>query len=244
MIFQNGADLEEFVNKSLCSPESAVLIPGSGVDIGSECHRRMTASTRALPVVLLAARMIEAKGVREYIAAAKTINTPVPRAKFLLAGRVDRNEPGAVPLSEIMTSARAGWIEWLGFRSDVPALLAGSDIACLPSHGGEGVPRFLLEAVAAGNAIVTTDVPGCRDLVVDDVNGKLVQPASASGLQVALSELLGDAQRTARMGEMSSKMLSADHELGSVVQKHLDLYTSLLPTDAARALAQASLYSL
>ena len=184
--------------------------------------------------------MIEAKGVREYVAAAKAINTPVPRAKFLLAGRVDRNEPGAVPLSEIMTWAQAGWIEWLGFRSDVPALLAGADIACLPSHGGEGVPRFLLEALAAGNAIITTDVPGCRDLVVDDVNGKLVQPASASSLQVALSELLNDAQRTARMGGMSSKMLSADHELGSVVQKHLDLYTSLLPTDNARR-AQASL---
>ena len=187
--------------------------------------------------------MIEAKGVREYVAAAKAINTPVPRAKFLLAGRVDRNEPGAVPLSEIMTWAQAGWIEWLGFRSDVPALLAGADIACLPSHGGEGVPRFLLEALAAGNAIITTDVPGCRDLVVDDVNGKLVQPASASSLQVALSELLNDAQRTARMGEMSSKMLSADHELGSVVQKHLDLYTSLLPTDNARR-AQASLILL
>jgi glycosyltransferase involved in cell wall biosynthesis len=108
----------------------------------------------------------------------------------------------------------------------------------------EGVPRFLLEALAAGNAIVTTDVPGCRDLVVDDVNGKLVQPASASGLQVALSDLLGDAQRTERMGEMSHKMLSADHELGSVVQKHLDLYRSLISTDGARRLRKRLLYSL
>ena len=221
-----------------------MLIPGSGVGIGSERRRRMTRSTRVLPVVLLAARMIEAKGVREYVAAAKIINTPVPRAKFLLAGRVDRNEPGAIPLSEIMTWARAGWIEWLGFRSDVPALLAEVDIACLPSHGGEGVPRFLLEALTAGNAIITTDVPGCRDLVVDNVNGKLVQPASARCLQVALSELLGDAQRTARMGEMSPKMLSADHEVASVVQKHLDLYTSFLPTKGARRLRKRLLYSL
>jgi glycosyltransferase involved in cell wall biosynthesis len=244
VIFQNSADLEEFVNKSLCSPDVAVLIPGSGVGIGFERRRRMTRSTRVLPVVLLAARMIEAKGVREYVAAAKIINTPVPRAKFLLAGRVDRTEPGAIPLSEIMTWARVGWIEWLGFRSDVPALLAEVDIACLPSHGGEGVPRFLLEALAAGNAIITTDVPGCRDLVVDNVNGKLVQPASARCLQVALSELLGDAQRTARMGEMSPKILSADHEVASVVQKHLDLYTSLLPTKGARRLRKHLLYSL
>jgi glycosyltransferase involved in cell wall biosynthesis len=243
VIFQNNSDLEKFVKEGLCSPESAVLIPGSGVAVGTEYHRTMTPSARTRPVVLLAARMIEGKGVREYAAAAKAINTPVPRARFLLAGRVDRNEPGAVPIHEIIAWAQAGWIEWLGLRSDVPALLAEADIACLPSHGGEGVPRFLLEALATADAIVTTDVPGCRDLVVNDVNGKLVQPASASGLQAALSELIGDAQRTARMGEMSSKMLSADHELGSVVRKHLDLYTSLLASDDADRLRQHSPYS-
>ena len=146
-------------------------------------------------------------------------------------------------MDEIMTWAQAGWIEWLGLRSDIPALLAGADIACLPSHGGEGVPRFLLEALAAANAIVTTDVPGCRDLVVNDVNGKLVQPASASGLQAALSELIGDAPRTAKMGETSPTMLSADHELGSVVRRHLDLYTSLLSTEDADRMRPRLLYS-
>ena len=243
VIFQNTSDLEEFVGEGLCSRESAVLIPGSGVDVGTQYRRRTPPTARTRPVVLLAARMVEGKGVREYAAAAKAINTPLPRARFLLAGRVDQNEPRAVPIHEIMTWAQAGWIEWLGLRSDVPALLAEADIACLPSHGGEGVPRFLLEALAAANAIVTTDVPGCRDLVVNDVNGKLVQPASASGLQVALSELIVDAQRTARMGEMSPKMLSADHELGSVVRRHLDLYTSLLSTDDADRLRQHLLYS-
>jgi glycosyltransferase involved in cell wall biosynthesis len=243
VVFQNNSDLEEFVKEGLCSPESAALIPGSGVDVGTEYHRRMTPGARTRPVVLLAARMVEGKGVREYATAAKAINTPAPRARFLLAGRVDRNEPGAIPIDEIMTWAQAGWIEWLGLRSDVPALLAEADIACLPSHGGEGVPRFLLEALATANAIVTTDVPGCRDLVVNDVNGKLVQPASASGLQDALSELIGDAQQTARMGEMSPKMLSADHELGSVVRKHLDLYTSLLAGYDVDRLRQHSPYS-
>jgi glycosyltransferase involved in cell wall biosynthesis len=242
VIFQNGHDLEEFVREGLCSPESAVLIPGSGVDIGSEYTRRMPPS-ETQPVILLAARMVEGKGVREYVAAARAINTPVPRARFLLAGRVDRDESGAVPIEEIMRWAQAGWIEWLGLRSDVPALLAEADIACLPSHGGEGVPRFLLEALAASKAIVTTDVPGCRDLVVNDLNGKLVQPASASSLQTALSELIGDAQQTARMGEMSPKMLSARHELRSVVRRHLDLYTTLLSTDDANRLRRHLLYS-
>jgi glycosyltransferase involved in cell wall biosynthesis len=244
VIFQNTSDLEAFVGEGLCGLESAVLIPGSGVDVGTQYRRRTPPTARTRPVVLLAARMVEGKGVREYAAAAKAINTPLPRARFLLAGRVDQNEPGAVPIHEIITWAQAGWIEWLGLRSDVPALLAEADIACLPSHGGEGVPRFLLEALAAANAIVTTDVPGCRDLVINDVNGKLVQPASASGLHAALSELIGDAPRTARMGEMSPKMLSADHELGSVVRRHLDLYTSLLSTDDANRLRQHLLYDI
>jgi glycosyltransferase involved in cell wall biosynthesis len=220
-----------------------MLIPGSGVDIQSGYFRKRIPATRELPVVLLASRMIEAKGVREYVAAAKSLNTPVPRARFLLAGRVDQNEAGTIALQEIITWAQQGWVEWLGFRSDVPALLAGSDIACLPSHGGEGVPRFLLEALAAGNAIVTTDVPGCRDLVVDDVNGKLVQPGSACSLQGALDELLADGQRTARMGEMSPHMLSADHQIGAVVRKHLEIYTSLLSTDDASRLRQHLLSS-
>jgi glycosyltransferase involved in cell wall biosynthesis len=243
VIFQNETDLAEFLKEKLCSPESTVLIPGSGVDLRPGYRRRVASSAGTRPVVLLAARMIEGKGVREYVAAAKAINTPVPRARFLLAGRVDRNEPGVVPIDEIMRWAQAGWIEWLGLRSDVPALLAEADIACLPSHGGEGVPRFLLEALAAGKAIVTTDVPGCNDLVINDVNGKLVQPRSVSGLQTALSELIGDPQRTAKMGEMSPKMLSADHELGSVVRKHLELYIRLLPSDNADRLRQHLLYS-
>ena len=242
VIFQNNSDLHDFVKEGLCSPGSAVLIPGSGVDVGAGYRRKRPPGGRTRPVVLLAARMVEAKGVKEYVAAAKAINTPVPRARFLIAGRVDRDEPGAIPIREIMSWAQAGWIEWLGFRSDVPALLAEADIACLPSHGGEGVPRFLLEALATAKAIITTDVPGCRDLVVNDVNGKLVQPASASGLEVALRELIGDAQRTATMGELSLKMLSADHELGSVVRKHLDLYTSLLPADDADRLRQRLLH--
>ena len=148
------------------------LIPGSGVD----CTRFLppAESERRQPLrVVLAARMLWDKGVREFVEAARTLKLQGRALRFVLAGGPDPGNPASIPESVLLDWQAAGLVDWLGHVDDMPALLASADIVVLPSYR-EGLPKSLIEAAACARPLVTTDAPGCRDVVTDGVNGLLV----------------------------------------------------------------------
>jgi glycosyltransferase involved in cell wall biosynthesis len=189
--FENPHDQEYFETHGLVAREHTRLIPGAGVDIDRFVP---TPEPPGPPVVVLAARMLWTKGVGVQVEAARLLHTKDTRQAMRLAlvGEPDPGNPMTIDTPTLESWAREGLVEWWGWRAAMEEVFAACHIVTLPTLGGEGVPTVLLEAAAAGRPVVTTDVPGCRDLVEHEVNGLIVPPNDAPALAAALARLAGD----------------------------------------------------
>jgi glycosyltransferase involved in cell wall biosynthesis len=196
-------------------------IAGSGADLHRFVPRPPPAGP---PVVVLPARLLWDKGVAEFVAAARLLTRRGVRARFVLAGSPDPPNPSSVPPAQIAQWVAEKVIEAPGWIEDMPALLASSSIVCLPSFYGEGIPKCLIEAAAAGLPIVTTDTPGCREIVHAEDNGILVPPKDEHALAGALERLIGDPALRARMGSRGRARAEQEFSLESVIEQTLALY--------------------
>jgi glycosyltransferase involved in cell wall biosynthesis len=225
VVFENRDDLCEAVKDRLVSSEDAVLIRGAGVDL-DRFHSGPVAA--GVPTVVLVARMLREKGIEDFVEAARILRDRRVAARFLVAGAPDLGNPGAISESELRRWHEEGVVEWIGRRNDVEAVLASAHIACLPSYYREGLPKSLLEGLAAGLPIVTTDVPGCRETVLVGENGLLVPPRDPARLAKALATLIGDADMRARFGARSRQLAEAEFGTAKVSEATLALYRALL----------------
>lgn len=224
VILQNPDDYRLLVTAASLRPDTAVLIKGSGVDL--EQFRARPESGR-VPLVLLASRMLWDKGVGEFVTAAQRLGEEGINARFVLVGDGDEENPAVVPAAQLESWNRSGSIEWWGKRENMPEILAGAHIVCLPSYR-EGLPKVLLEAAAAGKPIVTTDTPGCREVVRHGENGLLVPPRDAEALARALKTLIADEKLRERMGRRGREIAEAEFGIEKVVTETLAVYRSLL----------------
>jgi glycosyltransferase involved in cell wall biosynthesis len=219
-LVQNPDDARLLVQMGV--PDSNIrLIPGSGVDLD---RFRPRPESAALPTVVLPARLIWEKGVGQFVEAARILREQGIGARFVLAGEPDRENPSAVPAECILEWVRAGLIEHLGWVEDMPELLGESHVVCLPSFYGEGIPKSLIEAAAAGRAIVTTDTPGCREIVHHEENGLLVPPRDARALSEALARLIGDPELRQRMGNRGRVRAVQEFGIARVIDQTLAIY--------------------
>ena len=224
-VFQNPDDRAEFLSLGLVPEHQTALIRGAGVDC-AEFHP--TPEPDGTPVVLLASRMIWDKGIREFVEAARLVNRPARRARFRLVGASDSQNPTAVPTAQLQAWDRDGLVEYCGHRNDMPQVLAEANLAVLPSYYREGLPKSLLEAAAAGRAVITTDAPGCREAVKPGITGLLVPPRNAEALAAAISDLLDDPSRRARMGRAGREMALGEFANEIVIRQTMAVYRDLL----------------
>ncbi|MEW5788377.1 MAG: glycosyltransferase family 4 protein [Pseudomonadota bacterium] len=200
------------------------LIRGAGVDT-----QRYTPRPEAggIPLVLLPARLLWDKGVGEFIEAARRIRAAGLPARFVLAGAPDLANPASVSEATVKAWVEEGVVEWWGHRDDMPETLGASAIVCLPSYR-EGLPKSLLEAAACGRPIVTTDVPGCREVVLDGDNGYLVPARDVPSLVLALTRLIGDPEQRRLMGERGRLRAETEFSQQRVCAETLAVYRELL----------------
>jgi len=222
-ILQNDDDAESLVNAGIVRRRDIVIIRGSGVDLALFPP---TPPPAGVPLVVLTARMLWDKGVGEFVAAARQLRSEGIQARFVLVGDADLENPAAVPEKTLAQWREAGDVEWWGHRNDVPAILASCHIVCLPSYR-EGLPKTLLEAAAAGRPAVTTDVPGCRDIVQHEVTGLLVPPRDEVAVAAALRRLLGDAALRERCGAAARRLVESGFTQPHVARQTLALYAEL-----------------
>lgn len=183
VFFQNADDRALFVDGGMVMNRQARLLPGSGIDISAWAPENSARPPRRQ--FLMLARVVADKGVREYVAAARELRARWPDARFRLVGFLDVANRTAIPAAEVDGWVAEGAIEYVAPVADVRPLIRAADFVVLPSYR-EGLSRVLLEAAALGRPIVTTDVPGCRDIVDDGVNGFLCAARSAEALAAAL----------------------------------------------------------
>jgi glycosyltransferase involved in cell wall biosynthesis len=149
-------------------------------------------------------------------------------ARFALVGAPDKGNPAAVTFEEIETYARAGQVEYWGWREDMTQVLNMASVVCLPTFYGEGLPKSLLEAAASGRAIVATDVPGCREIVRHGKNGWLVPPRDVEALAGALKEAIAQPELCARYGNAGRRMVEREFSLDAVKEQTLAVYRELV----------------
>jgi glycosyltransferase involved in cell wall biosynthesis len=223
-IFQNPEDREALLAAGVATRGQAVLIRGSGVDIETF---QPTPEPDGPPVVLMASRMLWDKGVAELIEAARLLRARGRSCRIVLAGGPDPENPRTVTTDELRAWEREGLIEWWGHQEDMVPVFQRASFVVLPSYR-EGTPKVLLEACASGRAIITTDVPGCREVVRHGENGLLVPPRDANALAAAIEQLAEDPARRQRMGQAGRAMAVAHFSDTAVVEATLRLYRDLL----------------
>ncbi len=235
-IFQNPDDMEFFTaNKLVCSSKAA-LIRGSGVDVNALSPevirdtdiKRLEAELGSRPneiKVFLISRLLKYKGIQEYLEASRIVRERHDHVAFYLAGPEDRSMY-SFPIEKL--NEYKDTVRYIGPRNDIPNILGLADIVVLPSCYREGIPRILLEAACFEKPIITTDVPGCREVVEDGINGYLVPPKNPYSLADALDKLISCEGRRKSMGQKSREKVTSEFSLDLVFKESLRLYQNLL----------------
>lgn len=226
LILQNPDDVAMFEQVKLVDRSRIRLIAGSGVDCSRFQAASANRSTEPLKV-LLAARLLWDKGIAEYIAAARQLLADGRAIRFLMAGTPDPGNPAAISSAEIQEWVAEGLVDWLGHVDDMPALFASVDMVVLPSYR-EGLPKSLIEAAACALPLVTTDVPGCREVVTDQVDGLLIPARDAAALADAIAILQDEPALAKRLGLAARTKALAEFDEQIVIKRTMDVYQELL----------------
>lgn len=229
VIVQNEDDQEMLEQLGVINKERTTLIRGSGVDMDIYSQ---APEPDELPAAVMVSRLLWDKGVGEFVEAARLLKTQGVDVRMVLVGTPDPSNPRSVPEEQVRHWRQEGIIEWQGHRTDIADLWAQSHIAVLPSYR-EGAPKSLLEAAACGRPIITTDTPGCRQMVDDGENGILVPTRNATALADAIARLVDDSELRASMGAAARRKVEEQYSSAIVADAIKKLYARLLASRPA-----------
>jgi len=221
-LFQNPDDRDYFVNNNLIQKINTKVTFGSGVDLEHFTFSPLTYSKKGYCCFLLLGRLLRDKGVTEFVEAAKHTRRNFPNTRFVILGIIDRGNPEGINRKEIEEWDNQGIIEFLERRNDVRPIIQGADVVVLPSYYREGVPKSLIEAMAIGRPIITTDWPGCRETVVHRKNGILIPVKNVYKLIEAIKFMIDNPEERLNMGKESRKLAVKRFDVKRVNRMFLD----------------------
>lgn len=231
VIFLNEQDLRDFVEEKIVKQSKALLMNGEGIDL-THFHPGYCTQTKKAKspfIFLCITRLIWEKGIKEYVEAAKILRKIKPEAEFWLLGPFDEGNPASVTKEYINSVTREGIINYLGAHKDVRPFICYADAVVLPSFYKEGVPRVLLEAMALEKPIITTNIPGCRDVCKDNLNGFCVQPMNVDSLVEAMIKLMElPPEKRIEMGKYGRRLAAEKFENSIVYRDLLQLIIETL----------------
>ena len=228
VIFQNPDDLACLARVAHLAEKKATIIRGSGTDLTQYCE--MPFPTGA-PIVLIAARLLVDKGIREFVQSAHILRQrglSSQDARFVIVGKPDLANPASLHPDELLQWAEEGVVEVWGHRTDMPQVMEAAHVVVLPSYYGEGLPKVLIEAAACGRAVVTTDHPGCRDAIEPNRTGLLVPIKNVSALADAIDYLIKNPDVRKIMGASGRALAEKEFAIEKVVTEHMKIYQKLL----------------
>ena len=235
LILQNPDDADAFVRARLVPETHIRVIRSSGVNL--ERFLPIVPESEPRPLrVLLAARLLWEKGIGEYIEAARLLRAQGRTIQFVIAGSPDPGNPRSVSREQVESWVAEGLVDWRGHVEDMPALMRSMDVIALPSYYREGVPKSLIEAAACGLAVVTTNLPGCREVVSDDgVDGLHVEPRCARSLAECIARLDDDRDLVRRLGDSARRKAMEHFDEQMVIRRTIEVYDELLAKRRAAA---------
>ncbi|MFI4962685.1 MAG: glycosyltransferase family 4 protein [Legionellales bacterium] len=223
VIFQNEDDRQLLLKSKAFSKGQTTLIRGSGVDLHS--YKDLPEKTGVV-VVAMISRLLSNKGVLEYVAAAKSLKASGVEARFLLIGEPDFDNPAYIDEAQLEQWRKEGDVELLGFRKDIDAILQDTHLVVLASYR-EGLPKILAEAAACGRAVITTDVPGCRDAIIPNKTGLLIPVKDAKALAEAMKRLIENPLERLEFGKAGRALAEREFGIEHIIAAHLKVYGEL-----------------
>ncbi|AIF81294.1 alpha-D-QuiNAc alpha-1,3-galactosyltransferase [endosymbiont of Acanthamoeba sp. UWC8] len=220
IIVQNKDDKELLLKENIAKPAQIFAQCSVGIDLKNFLP---LSEPNGKPVFALMARMILDKGIAEFAAAAEIINNKGLEAEFWLVGAPDPDNSRSVTEYQLREWEDKKIIKWLGFQSNIKTIWEKAHVAVLPSYR-EGLSRSLLEAAALGRALITTDAPGCRELVEDGINGLLVKVRDADSLAEAIEKLIVDNQLRTSLALKARETVVRDYSEEVIVKRMLKFY--------------------
>ncbi|ARP39461.1 glycosyltransferase family 4 protein [Vibrio syngnathi] len=222
-IFENSEDYAFFEKKNILKHSNGIVIKGAGIDLSLFDKSQHTPCLN----ILFAARLLEDKGLRILINACKQLKQEGIPIKLLVAGIIDLDVTSAIPMEEINQWNKDGHIKWLGNVKDMPDLIKSSHIICLPTVYGEGVPRILIEGASCQRPIITTNVPGCRELVEHNVTGLLAKPGDVSSLKHCIKAVILDDDNARAIAYNARKKVETEFSQEIVFRRTREVYDRL-----------------
>ena len=230
-VLLNPDDRALLTGRGILPPDRIVQLLGSGIEL--DRFQPLPPPDNAVPVAAIAARMIAIKGVDVAMAAMALLRQRGVALELRLFGVPDETNPSSYSREQLAAWGREESVEWRGFVEDPREIWREADIAVLPSRGGEGLPVSLMEAAACARPLITTQTPGCREIVPEGENGILVPPDDPAALADALERLAADAALRRRMGEASRRVVEGDMSAEVVANRVLSAYRELAPIPTA-----------
>lgn len=225
-IFQNPDDYRLFEDNGFATESNSIFIKGSGIDLNKFKYCEPPQNDKL--VIVLVARMLEDKGIREFKDASNFLKPEYENSiKWMLIGPVDKENPSTLSENELQEMVIPGYFEWLGYQDNVGDYYMRSDIVSLPSYR-EGLPKSLIEACAIGRPIVTTNTPGCKECVDDGFNGYLVPVGNSKELASKIKVLIDDEDLRMEFGKKSRLKAEKEFSIDNVVKKTLKLYSDVI----------------
>lgn len=223
VVFQNRDDYAFFKDRISLDPSKVKFVRGSGVNTDEfEASAKPSPAGENL-VFLMACRLLKEKGVYQFIAAARRIKIKIPNVQFWLLGMEAKN-PSAISLDEIRRFDEDGTVKLLGQTDDVNGLLERADVLVLPSFYNEGVPRILLEGLSKGMPIITTDSVGCRETVINERNGYMIEPKSTDALETAFQRMIYlSAEERSEMRRESRRLAETEFDESKVIENYINI---------------------
>lgn len=221
IFFQNHDDRNLFIQKHIVREDKSSVVAGTGVDL--ELFQ-----PKVFPQQLtffMAARLIKEKGVFHFVEAARILKTKYPAVRFILGGNIDTN-PSAITQQQL--EEISNFVEYIGYVEDMPKVMQRCSVFVYPSYYREGVPRALLEALACGRPVITTDNIGCREVVIDNANGFKIAIKSTEALMNAMEEFIKNPELLQAFGKESRKLAENKFDIHFVNKQIHDVIATTL----------------
>ncbi|MDD5467925.1 MAG: glycosyltransferase family 4 protein [Anaerolineales bacterium] len=224
-IFENDADRQYFIDQRFIAPQRTWLIPGVGVD---PQRFQPFPEPEGAPVIFLVGRLLWDKGVGVLVEAARILQARKRSFRVALVGEPDPGNPSSIETNILQAWVKEGIVEWWGWRPDMSTVYPQCHIVAAPTMYGEGVPTVVLEASACGRPVVTTDMPGCRDVVIHQASGLIVPPEDAEALAEALDRLIRDKELRLKMGAEGRRLVLDRFTTRHINAATLEVYHQVL----------------
>jgi len=220
IIFLNPDDPRDLLDKYSIKVKEVEVLGGIGLNLEDYPYSNVYPD---IPTFIFVARLLSEKGIHDYMAAAKIVKNKYADAKFIVLGSIDKQALGALTEAELKQFTEANIVEYLGHVNNVPEWISNSSVFVLPSYYREGVPRSTQEAMAIGRAVITTDVPGCRETVVDGVNGFLVEKWNPQALAEKMIYFIEHPEEIKKMGYESYKIAQEKFDADKVNKRLISM---------------------